>query len=404
MRRRRWLVPALVAGAFVLALAVWALFLRPQPGPQWITAAVVRGDVEKTVVATGQLDPVELVGVGAQASGRVERLHVALGDRVRQGALIAEIDSQPQTNALATARALLANVEAQRAGQLATLARLEADFRRQQTMLPGEATSTADYDAANAALKAARATVASLDAQIAQAKISVANAGVNLGYTQIRAPITGDVLAIVTKQGQTVNANQTTPTIVILGDLKQMTVKAQVSEADVIHLRPGLAVWFTILGDPDHRYRATLRQIEPAPESIASEVATTSSLSSSASSGANTQAIYYNALFDVPNTDGRLRPMMTAEVTILLAAHRGVPTMPATALGQRRADGRYLVRVIDADGRAQERAVTVGLNNNVTAEIRAGLAIGERVVIGEGVAAEPRTQAGPPRRMRPAGM
>ncbi|MFA7440545.1 MAG: efflux RND transporter periplasmic adaptor subunit [Sphingomonadaceae bacterium] len=398
--RRKWLAPGLLIGA-VLALLVWQLFLREPESPQFVTAPVVRGDVEKTVVATGMLEPVEMVSVGAQASGRVEKLHVALGDRVEAGELIAEIDSQTQSNALATARAQLANAEAQRAGQAAALARAEAAFRRQQMMIAGEATSHADYEAAEAELKAARANVAALDAQIAQAKVTVSTASVNLGYTRIVSPLAGDVLSIVTTQGQTVNANQTTPTIVIVGDLSTMTVKAEVSEADVINVKPGMPVWFTVMGDADRRYEATLRQIEPAPESIVNEVGTSGSVGGGSS--ATSTAIYFNALFDVPNEDGRLRPMMTAQVTISLAGRPDVLTIPSAALGQKQRDGRYMVRVVDAKGDAQDRTIKIGLNTNVTAEVVDGLQEGEQVVIGEGAAAGQAAASSRPR-MRGAGM
>lgn len=396
---KKYLVPIAILLVALGAFFAWRIFFHKPDAPPLVTAAVTRGDIEKTVVATGALEPRQMVAVGAQATGRVEKLLVNLGDRVKQGQLIAEIDSQPQSNQLANARAQLANAEAQRAGQAATLANAEANFRRQQMMIAGEATSQADYDAADAALKAARASVAALDAQIAQAKISVSTAEVNLGYTRIPAPITGEVLSIVSKQGQTVNANQTTPTIVILGNLDEMTIKAEVSEADVIHVKAGLPVYFTILGDPDHRYEAKLRQIEPAPESIVSEVVTTNS---SASSSSTSTAIYYNALFDVPNPNGVLRPMMTAQVSIILAGKRNTLTIPSTALGARHPDGRYDVRVVGPDGKPQQRTVRVGLNTNVMAEVLEGLKEGEQVVIGESTGqpaaggATRRPRMGPP--------
>lgn len=389
----------LAIAVLAVILLLWRVFFSGPARPALLTAEVTRGDLEQTVVATGTLEPKQLVSVGAQVSGRLEALKVELGQSVHKGDLIAQIDAQTQTNTLKTARAQLATIQAQRAASQASLAKAELEYKRQQMMVAGEATSHADFEAAEAALKAARADIASYDAQIEQARVNVSTAEVNLGYTRISAPMDGVVVSIVTKQGQTVNAMQTAPTIVILAQLDIMTIKAEISEADVIKVKVGQPVYFTILGDPDHRYQAKLRQIEPAPESIVNEVSSNSA-STSASSGNSSTAIYYNGLFDAPNEDGRLRALMTAQVTIILASKHDVLQIPATALGERSRDGRYLVQVQNANGRAEPRRIRVGLNNNVTAEVIEGLAAGDNVVVGEASAtptsAMPRRGMGPP--------
>jgi len=224
--------------------------------------------------------------------------------------------------------------------------------------------------------------VAALQAQVTQAGIAVNTAEVNLGYTKILAPIDGVVVATVVQEGQTVNANQSTPTIIKLARLDTITVKAQISEADVVRVKPGQKVYFTILGSPEKRYTTTLRTVEPAPDSIATD--TTSSTSSSTST---TTAIYYNGLLDVPNTDGALRISMTAQVYIVLAEAKGAITIPSSALGERDRQGMSTVRVLDDEGRAVQRKVRVGINNNVSAQILEGLAAGDKVVVGEAPAA-----------------
>jgi len=174
-------------------------------------------------------------------------------------------------------------------------------------------------------------------------------------------------------------------------------VKAKISEADVTRVRPGQDIHFTILGEPDRPFATTLKSVEPAPESIKTETTTTSSSSSSSDSSAT--AIYYNGLLEVPNPDGRLRISMTAQVSIVLARARGVPTIPAAALGERDSDGSHTVQVQGADGRTSPRAVRVGVNNNATAEILSGLVAGERVVIGQAapaVASQDSGRRGPP--------
>ena len=166
-----------------------------------------------------------------------------------------------------------------------------------------------------------------------------------------------------------------------------MTVRTEISEADVTRVKPDLPVYFTVLGEPQQRYDATLASIEPAPESVRSDSSfsssTSSSSSSSSSSTSASEAIYYNGVFEVPNPEGKLRTYMTAEVHIVLGEAKDVLTVPSAALGSMESDGSYAVRVTDADGTVSDRKVEIGLNNKVTAEVRSGLAENERVVTGE---------------------
>jgi macrolide-specific efflux system membrane fusion protein len=375
-------ITALAAGGFWLS----SQYTRAAT-PGYITAPVTRGDIEQTVLATGTLKPVRLVAVGAQASGRITAVRVALGDTVKAGDLVAEIDSVTQTNSLRTAQAALANVKAQRLEKQATLVLNRQSLARQQEMVSKNAASRADFESATAALAVTEAQIQSIDAQIEEAQVAVETAEANLGYTRITAPIEGTVLSIVSQEGQTVNATQSAPTIMILGQLDRMTVRTEISEADVTRVKPDLPVYFTVLGEPQQRYDATLSSIEPAPESVRSDSSFSSSTSStsttSSSSTSSSEAIYYNGVFEVPNPEGKLRTYMTAEVHILLGEAKDVLTVPAAALGNLDANGDYSVRVVAADSRISERKVKVGLNNKVTAEIRSGLAENERVVTGE---------------------
>lgn len=362
-------------------------------GARYLTEKVAMGDVEKTVLATGALQPSEVVNVGAQASGQIQSLEIKVGDRVHRGQVLAVIDPATQQTTLRNAEAQLAVQQAQRASQEASLAQNELTLRRQETLLKTNATSQSAYDQADLAVKLSRANIRSSDAQIRQAETNVEKARVDLGRTNVTAPIDGVVTAIVVRQGQTVNAVQSAPTIVRIANMDLMTVKAQVSEADVINVRPGQKVYFTILGDPEKRYYGQLSGVEPAPESAqgANEMA--------ASAASSTSAVYYNALFDVPNTDGRLRASMTAQVNIVLDEIKGVVTVAAGALSATPdAQGRYTVKILGADGKTTERKVRVGLNNNVTAQVLEGLKVGDNVVIGDGrgITANAMTGGGPP--------
>lgn len=373
---------ALAAAVPVLAIAVKLAFFTAPSVPQYLTAQTVIADLQETVLATGTLEAFKQVSVGAQVSGQVKSLKVALGDQVKQGQVIAEIDSLTQQNDLRNAEASLESVRAQRRAKQAALVQAESEFKRQREMLAEDATSRQDYESAKATQDTTRADISALDAQIVQASIAVDTARIDLGYTRITAPMDGIVVAIVTKEGQTVNAAQEAPTIVKVAQLDTMTVEAEISEADVVRVRPGQRVYFTILGEPDRRYEATLRSIEPAPESIADDDTSTTSSSSSSSD----EAIYYNGLFDVPNPEHKLRISMTAQVTIVLNEAKGALAIPSGALGSKDAQGRYIVRVLNGNGLPEERSVRVGMNDTVNAQILEGLEPGERVIVGEAAA------------------
>ncbi|MDN7489265.1 macrolide transporter subunit MacA [Burkholderia sp. AU31652] len=375
-RRRRRIVLATIIAVAVAAGVALSLF-APEKHPQYLSAPVSRGDLENAVLATGALQAFKQVDVGAQVSGQLKSLKVKLGDKVTKGQWLAEIDPVISENALRQARASEESLRAQQQSTAAQLTQAELAFKRQQAMLPDDATSRESFEAARATLDVQRATLASLAAQIRSARIQIETAQANLGYTRIVAPMSGEVVAIVTQEGQTVIAQQQAPVILKLADLDTMTVKAQISEADVIRLHQGQSAYFTILGEPDKRHYGALRAIEPAPQNFAD---------SQANLGGGTKpnsAVFYNALFEVPNPEHRLRISMTAQVNIVLGNARNALSIPAAALGEKRKDGTYAVRVLRADGSTETRNVRIGINNNVRVEVLAGLKDGERVVIGE---------------------
>ncbi|MDH0864466.1 efflux RND transporter periplasmic adaptor subunit [Mitsuaria sp. GD03876] len=378
MRPRR--LALVVAGLVIAGLVVKAIWFTPPPPPQVTSAAVERGDLEVSVLATGTINAFKLVSVGARATGEVKRLAVALGDRVKEGQLIAEIDALTQQNELRDAQASLRSAEALLNSRQATLAQAELAAKRQRELAAADAGARADLETAEAALNTARADVQSQQAMVAQSRIKVDTAQLNLGYAKVLAPMDGTVVAVVTEQGQTVNALQTAPTIVKLARLDTMTIKAKISEADVPRVKPGMPVYFSLLGEPDRRIQATLRAVEPGDTTLADATGTAATSSSSGT----TSAIYYNGIFDVPNPDGTLRINMTAQATIVLAQAKAALSMPVAALGARDAKtGRYKVRVLGAEGRIEDRQVQAGLNNRVRVQVLDGLKEGEKVVTAE---------------------
>lgn len=394
--RPRHVLPAL-AITLLGGYFAWQQLFPRSSSAGLLTAEVRAASIEQTVIATGTLEAFRQVSVGAQVSGQITRLHVDFGDEVKQGDPIAEIDSLPQQNNLAVAKAQLASAQAQRAVQAAALKRAELAYARQKSMHQQNASSREALESAEADLSTVRAQIRASDAQIDQAKIQVSTAELNLGYTQITAPIDGTVVGLVVREGQTVNSAQSAPTIVKLAQLDRMTVRAEISEADVVRVKAGLPVYFTILGEPGKRYQASLRMVEPAPNSINSN----DSGASSATSSTDT-AIYYIGVFDVPNPEGRLRIAMTAEVSIVLDSVRDAPTIPVSALGSASRDGRYVVQVLGKDGKVEPRRIRIGMEDSINAQVLEGLELGERIVLGDAAAGSStsmRMRSGPPMRL-----
>jgi membrane fusion protein, macrolide-specific efflux system len=382
--RSRPLVTALIVVVVAaLAFGVWRVAFY-QPAPQYLTADATRMDIEESVLATGVIRPCQQVAVGARVSGQVKSLEVKLGDHVKRGQLLAEIDPTLQQNDLRRAEASLADTRAQRDAKVALLHQYQNEQARQEYMLKRDASSQASYEVAKANVETTAANIRSLNAQIVVAEIAVDTARVNLAYTRITAPIDGEIISVVTQAGQTVVSAQAAPVIFIMANLDQMTVRAKISEADVVRVKPGLLVHFTILGAPDTRYDSALRAIEPAPESIAAET-TQQQFQQPATTNS---AVYYNGLFDVPNPSHMLRASMTAQVSIVLGGARNVLTVPMSALGRHLAANRYEVRVLQTDGRPKVQLVTIGLANDTNAQLLSGLAEGERVIIGDSAAAQ----------------
>lgn len=357
-RAQRWLgiVALLVIGSVVI------IIYSMEPAPiKYQTLKMAKRDLQQNVLATGKLDAVAKVDVGAQVSGKLERLYVKVGDKVEQGQLLAMIDPQQAQNHIKEVAANLQDLHAQLLQAQAELQFAEATSRRQHTLAQSQAVSQQELEQANVDLVVKKARISILNAQINKTRVSLDTAKINLGYTKISAPMKGEVVHITTLQGQTVIAAQQAPTILTLADMSTMLVNAQVSEADVIHLKPGLKVSFTVLGDQGKYFEGVLQDIQPMPEKI-------------------NDAIFYSARFQVPNADGLLRLQMTAQVSIQLVEIKQALVIPLSALGDAVENNRYQVAVLE-NGKEEKREVTIGIRNNVDVQILEGLKIGEEVII-----------------------
>jgi macrolide-specific efflux system membrane fusion protein len=317
---------------------------------------------------------------------------------VKKGDLVAEIDPTVFESKVATGRAQLQNLQAQlrereAQAQLADLLRDRNRKLRAADAVSEELTQQTDAGAVQA-----RAQVDAVRAQIQQALSSLSGDEANLRYTRIYAPMSGTIVSLNARQGQTLVSNQQAPVILRIADLSTMTVWAQVSEADVPRVNVGMSVYFNTLGLPDRRWKGQVRQVMPTPETV-------------------NNVVLYNVLFDVTNPDGALKPQMSTQVFFRVASAENAVAIPVAALQtavkplkerprgkQDRQDGQetaaakeprpdkaYLVRVVNDGGQVEERTVTVGLQTRLQAQVTSGLVVGEEVVVDNAAA---RAKAG----------
>lgn len=406
-RSRLGVITLLVLIVVLIAVLWRALFANNADEVVYTTEPVTRGDIENLVTATGTLQPQDYVDVGAQVSGQLEKLHVDVGSEVKAGDLLAEIDATVYAAKVDATRAQLANQKAQLLDREAQLSLAEINYKRQKNLLSEDATTTESVEIAEASLKSARAQLNSLQAQIKQIDSTLRVEAANLDYAKIYAPIDGTVVSITSRQGQTLNTNQTAPTVMRIADLSTMTVQTQVSEADIGKLRKEMPVYFTTLGSQGRRWYSKLDRIQPTPEVL-------------------NNVILYNALFEVPNESRVLMTQMSTQVFFIESQAKDVLLVPMSAITfapprgvrpqgerpegsanrqpptdeqraewkQRRenmnanSDGAAsgarpaLVKVMSENGKIEERNVMVGVTNRVQAEITEGLKEGEMVVSG----------------------
>ena len=384
---------AILIAAVVAVYAVWSFF-QPEEQVKYLTETVKRGNIHQTVSATGEISPSNLVTVGSQASGQIKKLYVKLGQQVKKGDLIAEINSTTQVNTLNTEKSKLETYQAKLVSAEIALNSAEKKYKREAALWKEKATSKEDFESAQDALAAAKANVAELKASIKQTKISINTAESDLGYTRITATMDGTGVAIPVEEGQTVNAVQSTPTIIQLANLDTMLNKMQIAEGDITKVKAGQDISFTILSEPDEPIKAKLDSVDPG--------LTTMSLGSyTASTDTTSNAIYYYARALVPNPDGKLSIGMTTQNTIEINGVKNVLLVPTLTIKKR--DGKSYVSVLGADGKAVEREITVGLKDSMNTEVKSGLKEGEKVVMSEMSAAEQAEAAqrvmkgGPPR-------
>jgi membrane fusion protein, macrolide-specific efflux system len=329
--------------------------------------AVTRGTIEEVVTAQGKLEAKQYVDVGTQVSGQLKKISVQIGDSVTKGRLLAEIDPRVYQAQVEASEAKINSLRAQLNQQKAELTLAEQNLKRNQSLIAVNAVSQQALQESESQAAVANAQADSIAAQIQETESNLKGVRTNLSFTKIYAPMSGTVTTMPAREGQTLNANQTAPTILQIANLDVMTVRAQVAEADVTRLKEGMPAYFTTLGNSERRWQGTVRQIQPAPEIV-------------------NDVVLYDVLIDVKNEDRQLMTGMTAQVFFIFGKAENATIIPAEALTRRAPDqdsdkGKaYRVSTLSDTGR-EERIIHVGLQTRTQAQIIDGLEPGERILL-----------------------
>ena len=282
--------------------------------PEVSTVALARGDVVDTVGATGALEAVTTVQVGSQVSGIIDALYADFNSIVREGDVIARLEPSLFQSQVEQSRANLARAEADVARLTVALEDARTQLRRSEELAAQDLIAASELEAAQVAVRSAQAQLQSAEASVIQSRASLNQSEVNLGHTVITAPIDGIVIARQVDVGQTVAASMSAPELfIIAADLTEMQVIANIDESDVGRIRPGQPVTFTVDAYAAEEFEGTVSQIRLEPVVLQ-------------------QVVTYATVIDVPNNDLRLKPGMTATVTLEIARREDVLRVPNSAL------------------------------------------------------------------------
>lgn len=376
-RPKVWIPTTIILLLIIALLAYW--ITQKKNSVTYMTEKARIGNIRHAVEATGEISAVNLVTVGAQVGGQIKKLHVVLGQEVKQGQMIAEIDSTTQENLLRTDKLRLESYKSQLAARKTALEVAKRAYERERKLIQTDATSKENLDNARDAYAIAKANVDETTSLIKQTQLAINTDETNLGYTKIRAPLDGTVVSVPVEEGQTVNANQTTPTIIKIANLNDMEIDIQISEGDITKVKQGMPVDYTILSEPNTVFHATLDSIDPGLTTLSDGSYDKSSSSSSSSS--STSAVYYYGKSFVNNPDGKLRIGMMTQCTILVANAENVLLVPSIAINS--SGGKHTIRILKNNDQVEKREIKIGITDGVYTEVLSGVSEGEEVISSE---------------------
>lgn len=357
------------------AVALYVGFFKKDDKAQLATQSIVRMNIDQSIEAVGEVYAKEQVDVGAQVSGQITKLYVQIGDKVKAGDLIAQIDKDKQQNDLDITKAQLASTKANLESKKVALEIASSQYQREQKLYSNKATSLENLETLKNNFYGLKASVADLNAQVVQLEITLKNAEKDLGYTTITAPMDGIIINVAVDEGQTVNANQSTPTIVKIANLDEMEIRMEIAEADVSKIKVGTAVKFSILNDPEKKYEAKISSIDPANTTTSDAKSNSSSSSTSSSS---TSAIYYYAKVFVKNKDNFLRIGMSVENSIVIKSAPNALAVPTYAIKNDK--GGYFVELLRG-GQIIKSYVKIGIKDSINTQILDGVSENDLLVL-----------------------
>ncbi|EOH2866401.1 efflux RND transporter periplasmic adaptor subunit [Campylobacter coli] len=370
MKNRVVLIVVILA---LFGVGAYFIFFNDNEKITYLTQKVKKIDISQTIEAVGKVYAKDQVDVGAQVSGQIIKLYVDVGSHVKQGDLIAQIDKDKQQNDLDITKAQLESAKANLESKKVALEIASKQYQREQKLYAAKASSLENLETQKNNFYTLKASVAELNAQVIQLEITLKNAKKDLDYTTITAPIDGVVINVAVDEGQTVNANQNTPTIVRIANLDEMEIKMEIAEADVNKIKIGTELEFSLLNDPQKTYRASIASIDPADTEVSDS---SSSYSSSSSSSSN--AIYYYAKFYVQNKDNFLRIGMSIQNEIVIASVKDVIAVPTYAI-KNDAKG-YYVEILQ-NQKAVKKYVKFGIKDSINTQILEGVDENEELII-----------------------
>ncbi|EAI9065497.1 efflux RND transporter periplasmic adaptor subunit [Campylobacter lari] len=362
----------------VLIIGVYFFFFANKEEYNYLTYEVKKQDITQSIEAIGEVYAKTQVDVGAQVSGQITKLYVKLGDHVNEGDLIAQIDKDKQQNDLDITKAQLESAKANLESKKIALDIATKQYQREQKLYNKKATSLENLENLKNTFYALRANVADLKAQTTQLEISLKNAQKDLAYTTITAPSKGEIINVAVEEGQTVNANQNTPSIVRLADLSEMEIRMQIAEADINKISVGKKVKFSILNEPDKKYEATISSIDPANTTISDATSNTNLNSNSSTS---TSAVYYYARVFVKNDSNFLRIGMSTENEIAIKTENNTLVIPTLAI--KSDTSGYYVEILKANNISVKTPVKLGIKDSLNTQILDGINEGDLVIIGK---------------------
>jgi macrolide-specific efflux system membrane fusion protein len=339
------------------------------------TVTVQRGDLQQTVDAIGKLQFHRFADVNVQVAGQIKDVLFTVGDAVQEGKLVMEISPAVRANQMESNRAQMARLRAELADQQAQTDFAELQFKRQTQLKAQNATREESVESSRMNLSSARARVDSINAQIQQLEATLKFDEESSRHKQVLAPLSGTVVAVNARPGQTVSIGQTGLPLMRIADLSQMTVQARVAEVDVTRLKRGMTANFQTPGYPGRIWSGKLRQVIPVPAD---------------GTGEQGKQTFYNVLFEVDNPEQELMSGMTTQVQFIIAQAKDALLLPANLLGKRDAAGVYQVHVVNLERRIVARKVKIGLRTVQQAQVLSGLEAGEQVLAGPAPALAPQ--------------